>query len=150
MRFSRPSGYSPSSSWERVVRKSSGTLWVGVTVSYPHTRGAQQGIPVPIPWEHPRRQAGRVKVALPLRPGSELSAAVPEVAVPVPITRSDNQLPSAAVTSPGSSGPPAFFGNAFSFPAHHRSGAHTRGFPGFPHLLGVFKGLNLHFPWISG
>lgn len=104
MRFSRPSGYSPSSSWERVVRKSSGTLWVGVTVPYPHARGAQQGIPVPIPREHPRRQAGRAKVALPLRPGSELSAAVPEVAVPVPITRSDNQLPSAAVTSPGGSG----------------------------------------------
>lgn len=83
-------------------------------------------------------------------PGVRAERAVPEVAVPVPITRSDNQLPSAAVTSLGSSGPPAFFGNAFSFPAHRRSGAHTRGFPGFPHLLGVLKGLNLHFPWISG
>lgn len=144
MFFPTPSGNFPSSSWERVVHNSSGTLWVDVTVPYPHAREAQQGIRVPIPLEHPRRRAGRAEVR------SELSAAVPEVAVPVPITRSDNQLPSAAVTPPGRSGPPAFFGNAFSFPARRGSGAHTRGFPGFPHLLGVFKGLNLHVPWISG
>lgn len=46
---SRPSGHFPSNPRELTVHRSSGTLWIDVTVPYPRARGAQQGVPVPIP-----------------------------------------------------------------------------------------------------
>lgn len=84
-----------------------------VTVPYPHAqsrrlprlRGSDGDGRVslsPSPWSIPicRWEEQGVTLA-PLRPGSGLSVEVPVFAVPVPITRSDNQLPSASVTSPG-------------------------------------------------
>lgn len=94
---SRPPGHFPSNPRQLAVHPSSGTLGIDVAVPYPRARGAERGVPIPIPPQHPHRQVGKAKVTVP-----GVRAEVPEVAVPVPITRSDNQLPSAAVTSPGS------------------------------------------------
>lgn len=147
-----PPGHFPSNSWEVMAHRSSGTLWIDVTVPCPHARGAQQGIPVPIPLHTPsaggEREGDSAAAA-----GARASAAVPEVAVPVPISRSDNQLPSAAVAPPGTAAEAAgcrLPWERLSFPARRGSGAHTRGFPGLPHLSGVSGGLNVHVPWISG